>query len=156
MPNHITNYLTITHSDAKKLEWLLSCFVKDGVGQEVSLDFNKIIPQPENLFKGNLGQAEEEYCKKNNIPNWFDWNVSNWGTKWNSYSGEVLESKKDKIICRFDTAWNPPNPIFERLKEMGFIINGYWVDEGDDALNYINHPSDGAWIATTEFNIKEA
>ena len=47
-------------------------------------DFNKVIPQPENIFRGNLGRKEEEMCQKEGIPNWYDWNIANWGTKWNS------------------------------------------------------------------------
>jgi|APGre2960657423_1045063.scaffolds.fasta_scaffold01445_11 hypothetical protein len=47
--------------------------------------------------------------------NWYDWNVINWGTKWDC---EVLlsDSVKDHRLfdCEFDTAWSPP---------INFLIN---------------------------------
>ena len=77
-------------------------------------DFNKIIPQPENLFNGNLGAKEREMCKEQGIPNWYDWNIQNWDTKWNSYD-HVQHSDN---IFEFSTAWSAPFAIFEKLAEM--------------------------------------
>lgn len=41
-----------------------------------------ICPQPDNMFHGNLGERERQLCARKNIPNWYDWNIKNWGTKW--------------------------------------------------------------------------
>lgn len=64
-------------------------------------DFNKVIPQPENIFNGSLGQAEEDMCRREGRPTWYRWNIDNWGTKWNSYSNK----KEDDNIFTFETAW---------------------------------------------------
>lgn len=54
---------------------------------------------------------------------WYDWNVRNWGTKWdaNDEDGEIpdLENlqSQDTITYRFSTAWSIPEPIFRAMVE---------------------------------------
>jgi hypothetical protein len=51
--------------------------------------------------------------------NWYEWSVDNWGTKWNSYSFRIEEDRGDRALSfSFDTAWNFPTPIFEKLGTM--------------------------------------
>lgn len=48
--------------------------------------------------------------------NWYDWNIRNWGTKWDVAVADeekypdtyVMEQKQDFISYRFDTAWAVP------------------------------------------------
>jgi hypothetical protein len=55
--------------------------------------------------------------------NWYDWNVRNWGTKWDvavpdndSYhETEIIEEWSDRLIYSFNTAWSPPAPAIENL-----------------------------------------
>lgn len=72
-------------------------------------DFNKVIPQPENIFNGDLGEKEREMCRREGRPNWLDWNTENWGTKWGSYSCEKLEEN----IFTFETAWSSVKGILK-------------------------------------------
>ena len=65
-------------------------------------DFNKIIPQPDNLYKENLTSEKEIELDIKGIPNWYTWNVKNWNTKWNSYEHLELEHGS----YRFLTAWS--------------------------------------------------
>ena len=51
---------------------------KDYDTEGYEFDFNNFIPQPDNIFRGNLGSKEEKYCKDNNLPDWYNWNVDNW------------------------------------------------------------------------------
>ncbi len=74
-------------------------------------DFNKVIPQPENIFRGDLGRKEEEKCKLEGRPTWYSWNTENWGTKWNSYCCEC----ESKNTFTFETAWGG---VIEIIKEM--------------------------------------
>lgn len=76
-------------------------------------DFNKVIPQPENIFTGDLGREEEEKCRKEGIPTWYEWNCENWGTKWNSYS---CESEGDNTFV-FETAWSTVPEIITAMSE---------------------------------------
>ena len=65
---------------------------------------------PDHIFTGDLGQVEREKYGKNN---WYDWSSENWGTKWNSYSYH----KEQEGMFSFETAWNHPAVIMEKLSE---------------------------------------
>jgi hypothetical protein len=55
--------------------------------------------------------------------NWYDWNVRNWGTKWDVGVGdkeeypetELMEEDETSLSYRFNTAWSPPLPAIEKL-----------------------------------------
>lgn len=55
--------------------------------------------------------------------NWYDWNVRNWGTKWDVsvHDGEkypeteLMEESETSLAYRFNTAWSPPLPAIETL-----------------------------------------
>lgn len=146
MPNHITNSLEITHADAKKITWLKKCFITDGE-DAANLDFAKIIPPPNSKAYKDL--PDQETAKKS--PDWwYNWNCEHWGTKWNSYHGKIIQQSKYKIVCQFDTAWGPPEPIFAKLEEMGFTVGGLWKDEGDDQVHTIG--DGGNWYTNIDFD----
>jgi hypothetical protein len=52
---------------------------------------------------------------------WYNWNVANWGTKWNC--GDVWHDRADdsvvegKTSYNFDTAWSPAEPVVAALAE---------------------------------------
>ena len=55
--------------------------------------------------------------------NWYDWNVRNWGTKWDVavHDGdeypetELVEEDETSLVYSFNTAWSPPLPAIEAL-----------------------------------------
>ena len=57
--------------------------------------------------------------------NWYDWNVTNWGTKWDVAVSdneqwpetELVEEEdwSDRTVYVFNTAWSPPLPAIETL-----------------------------------------
>lgn len=135
MPNHITNRIKITgDSDAAKR--VLDKIKNDefGVG---TIDFEKIIPMPKNIFKGNLGIRERELYGKDN---WYDWSVANWGTKWNAYGFDPNTDYSKKKELRFLTAWSAPHPVIEKLAEMfpSVKFEHEWADE-DIGMNCGRH-----------------
>ena len=126
MPNHVTNILRFD-ADLKKVKEILEVIKQDeyGVG---SFDFNKIIPMPEDVFRGNLGSAERELYKNKN---WYDWSINNWNTKWNSYGYECMTQPFEGSEIIFFTAWSAPIPVIEKLSEMfpEVEIEHLWADE---------------------------
>ena len=122
MPNWSSNIVVIECSEdtKEKIKSALAGVVKgedlngNEVTEEMAFDFNSLIPMPDNIFRGNLGQAERE---KYGTDNWYDWSCENWGTKWNACHVE-LEENDDSLCYRFDTAWDAPRPIVNRLREM--------------------------------------
>lgn len=121
MPNHVTNKIEFIGKkyDIEKVLELIKC-------EDECIDFNKIIPTPDNIYQGNLGPEERKLYGANN---WYDWNRENWGTKWNAYWSS-LES--DNVLI-FHTAWSTPIPVFEKLAEICYEHNvsfiGKWADE---------------------------
>lgn len=139
MPNHVTNRIRLT-GDPQAIQRLLRAVayddlsemdIPDGVN---TIDFNKIIPQPAELYRGDLGKSEREKYKRNN---WYDWNIGNWGTKSNSY-GYGRETA-EQTLC-FDTAWAPPHPVIRKLSEQypDIAIEHRWADE-DSGYNCGRH-----------------
>mgnify|MGYP003291331784 CR=1 FL=1 len=122
MPNHVTNMIQFS-GEQKDIDKILE-LIK---GEESCIDFNKIVPMPENIFRGNLGQKERELYGKNN---WYDWSCFNWGTKWNAYSDSL---DKEENTITFDTAWSCPLPVLDKLAEICYKHNvsftGKWADE---------------------------
>lgn len=128
MPNWCMNNLTITHSDTDKLQEFVDAYNSGGV-------CNHFIPTPEN-------------------EDWYSWNISNWGTKWDfglREYGEPATVENNKVSISFNTAWSPPTQFYEHLcDEHGYVIKasywepgmafcGWWTDDGgDDYYEYVD------------------
>lgn len=153
MPNHVTNILVVT-GDEDQRQAMFEAVKQDKYGLG-SLDFNKVIHTPGNIYQGNLGEAERaKYGKKN----WLDWNTSNWGTKWNSYGYHVQTAKEfDGSTLTFDTAGSSPQPVIAALaaKYPDLSFSHKWADEdfghnvgekeyGGGEETFSNVPKDGS------------
>lgn len=126
MPNHVTNILEIKGSK-KRAEQIFSEIgsIHKYEGKDICLiDFEKIIPMPIHIYKGDLTPEKEEEKK---VDNWYNWSINNWGTKWNSYDNVKLSDFKVK----FNTAWSCPIPIFIALSKKfdDIDIIGRYADE---------------------------
>ena len=63
--------------------------------------------------------------------NWYDWCVSNWGTKWEASLYGVSRENDNSIIISFDTAWAPPTSFYEFIAgETEFYVNAMYIEEG--------------------------
>lgn len=96
MPNWVYNSVSL-HAPTEQLrDFYDTLCVQDG-DKEPAFSFQAIIPRP----------TEED-------ENWYNWNSTNWGTKWDAGDGWV-ELEEDYLSIRFDTAWSPPIPIFSEI-----------------------------------------
>lgn len=81
--------------------------------RESEFSFNNIVPAP-------IGTDEYDEVK---LPGgaisqgWYDWNINNWGTKWDA--GDVYADRADDthMVYSFSTAWSPPMPVMHKLAE---------------------------------------
>ena len=126
MPNHVTNIITY-EGDRKQIAEMLEAIKNNELGIG-TVDFQKIIPMPDDIYTGDLGPKERElYGEKN----WYDWRRANWGTKWNCYGYEegIDYSQTDSLW--FQTAWSAPHPILQKLTEMfpEIEFKHQWADE---------------------------
>ena len=58
MPNHVTNILRVS-GNPERVRAMFEAIKDDKIGLG-SIDFNKVTPMPENIFRGNLVMAERE------------------------------------------------------------------------------------------------
>ena len=111
MPNHITNRIKLIGEPAE-VKRVMEAVKNDEVGLG-SLDFEKIIPMP--------ADVDDSY----------NWCISNWGTKWNSYGYESIENPDDSDNISFLTAWSAPHPVLEKLLSMSGLMKIYHITAGE-------------------------
>lgn len=81
------------------------------------IDFNRIIPMPEELREtearvGEPSEKQKANLKKYGYKDWYGWACDNWGTKWNAYEQEPGED-----CLSFWTAWSFPEPVLRELSQ---------------------------------------
>lgn len=58
-------------------------------------------------------ETHDRFMREYGGTNWYNWNTSNWGTKWNAYDIE----RRDEETIKFETAWAFAEPIILALSE---------------------------------------
>jgi len=125
MPNWCDNSVRLSHSDKSKVDALFA--VLESEEREV---FQHLRPRPE---------SEKD--------NWYDWNVTNWGTKWEISVIDWNREDDNTIWIGFDTAWAPPISLYEYIYNLGWQVEGLyheggmafcgiWKDGDDDYYEY--------------------
>ncbi len=101
--------------------------------------------QEERIAKDELTEAEKnwgisrgltqalanEYKKKFGHCDWYGWQTSNWGTKWNAYDQHDV----DENCIEFDTAWSNPYSLMVKLSTM-FPEVTFEVQYADEDFGY--------------------
>ena len=116
MPNHVRNLLQVSGQDEDvRALWTFVCRREpDPATGEVrpvpdTMDFGRVIPVPETIRamedKGDFTGPRDGKLTPHS------WRVRNWGTKWNAYEVDPVES----FGMRFCTAWSPPVPVLQAL-----------------------------------------
>jgi hypothetical protein len=87
-------------------------------------------------YKKELDKVREELNRKYfGYKDWYDYCVSEWGTKWDigrdSAPTLLMKDIKDKTVTfDFDSAWSFPSGAYEKLVDMGFSIKAYYFEGG--------------------------
>jgi hypothetical protein len=125
MPNWCDNSVRLTHSDKSKVDALEAVLLSED--KQV---FQHLRPMPE---------SEKD--------NWYDWNITNWGTKWEISIHDWERQEDDTIWISFNSAWSPPIALYEHIygegweveglyHEGGCAFAGIWNDGNDDYHEY--------------------
>lgn len=119
MPNYCVNQLRID-GNAKDIKALLELVKgKDEDGEDLVFDFEKILPTPLQLLQHSAPQDNKRLAKKFSklygAPDWYEWRIKNWSTKWNLTDEAQFDWGKKWISGCFDTAWSPPRKIIKAL-----------------------------------------
>jgi hypothetical protein len=132
MPNWCSNGITLRHADPAMIERVLK-------GREGLL--MEFLPTPKDLtdtvsgFVGEDKQAAHEAQQLANIAkhgykDWYDWNINNWGTKWDFALESIERTDANTVSGSFESAWSPPTTAYERLMELGFEIEAFYYEPG--------------------------
>lgn len=132
MPNWCDNRMTLRNDDVAKIDALeVELSKKNDEGRSTAEPFNHLRPQPE-------GVGDD----------WYNWNCSNWGTKWDADIIDWERTDVNEITFCCNTAWSPPIALYEHLTEEGWIVDAvyhecgmcfagtYTSENGDDCYEY--------------------
>lgn len=111
MPNWCQNSVTISGSKEQVDEF--EQFLVQNDGKDWFDFFN---PTPEEL-------------KTVDAAAWYEWNIENWGTKWNCNAQDWVR-EENTISFWFDSAWGPPIALYEFAENVGFTVYGQYHEEG--------------------------
>jgi hypothetical protein len=112
MPNWCMNNITVSHADPAKVQEFADAY---NSGQTC----DHYLPVP-----------KEYYEDTGPFPRWYNYCINTWGTKWDFGKGEhddLAVVENNEVSISFDSAWSPPNGLYDELHRQGYILNGsYW------------------------------
>lgn len=124
MPNHITNQIVFKQISEEQKDTLCEFIIRG-----VDVDFSLLVPAPLNLWNGSFGDSHEKAFGKRIQ---MEWQIENWGTKWNAYDTRPIEWVDNTLSITFDTAWRPPYPwLAAVLNKFRLSFKHHWIDEGN-------------------------
>jgi len=149
MPNWCYNNVDITATTEEGkalLERVSRAEAADGF-------FGMFLPLPEILrdtvspTPDNLDSVQRQVMiAQTGHTNWYDWQVANWGTKWDI---DPVSEDFDGVTLSlsFDSAWAPPVQFYEYLREQGFEVSANYYEPG---MAYA-----GEWVNGEDFMIDD-
>jgi hypothetical protein len=142
MPNWCYNHLDITGGDVSAIKAKLNTpfeVMHDNWNAEtkqmekkmykysnpVFAFWNIIKPTDLETYHGPQPQIDLSKGISFESDHWYDWNVRNWGTKWDVAVGDddkypetsLTDESKTSLGYRFNTAWSPPSEAIAKLSE---------------------------------------
>jgi len=149
MPNWVRNQVTIT-GDPEKVEALKKQvgastqipgveYVKDSEGKMVKNEdgtdwlttpITHSEDSPIFSFWNVIQPTKDEYESYAN-QGWYDWNVANWGCKWDANDIEEVDDSAGHWHVSFDTPWASPTEVFQALslQHPDVTICAEWTEE---------------------------
>ena len=131
MPNWCMNKLTVSHVDSVMVDRFEKAY--------------------------NLGKACNEFLPLPEGEDWYNWQINNWGTKWDIGADVGTEKEEwyglkatrvdNEVSCSFDSAWAPPIGLYDKLVELGYTVRASYWEPGmafcgiwnDGADNYVEY-----------------
>jgi len=146
MPNWCSNRVHISGSKDDVTSFI---YLVRGGSEDDIFSFQAILPCPEELHQHTASQFDTEIGKelieKYGASDWYQWQVNNWGTKWDA-SGSYLDYCDEESACwYFETAWSPPEGIYNELSRRfpDLSISWFFDEPGMQIAGYLNNPIHG-------------
>jgi hypothetical protein len=134
MPNWCNNGLVLTHKDPAMIDRVVKS-ANEGI-------LNEFIPCPQELVDtvaGSMPQGPERDAhqaqmarniEKFGHKDWYDWNIANWGTKWDISADTCDRVDANTVRLSFDSAWSPPLGAYAKLEGQGFKVQAFYYEPG--------------------------
>lgn len=150
MPNWCQNSLTVRHDDPAMIKRAEESFARGEFCQE-------FVPCPQELKdtqSPNSNENVDQLIEKYGYADWYSFNISQWGTKWDfGDSDGINDVQEHEITVYFDSAWSPPIALMEKLEQLGFKVDliynetgmafcGRYAEGFDDYYEYANLSAD--------------
>jgi hypothetical protein len=185
MPNWVYNSMSVSGSKETIAEFkeLASRKAPTGMESDGTLTYdekpevlsfwNFIEPEDKAVYFGASdykpaeyeGWSMEErlaYSMKFSSDGWYDWNVRNWGTKWDAGSVDLGSETETTLNYTFDTAWSIPEPVFEAMVKKFPTLDFDFSSEEEQGWGAEYTSSDGeedgeerSLIMTSEWDIPD-
>ena len=127
MPNWCLNHLTISHPDTDRVDRFESAYMRGDVCET-------FLPEPKDDEGNPIVGADYDENGKFKMPDWYEWRIANWGTKWDfgydTDRGLQPTRVDNEVTVRFDTAWSPPLGLYECLNALGYSVQAYYFEPG--------------------------
>lgn len=136
MPNWVSNTISVTAESKTEMDAFLDKAkgIESKIRSEGNEDFHFgafVHPTDEDLpyYTGEIEEEKPEgwddlssaeqltHNLKFSGRGWYDWNITNWGTKWDACSSYISKTDDLTASISFETAWSPPEPIFRAIVE---------------------------------------
>jgi len=147
MPNHCINYLTVS-GDAKEIKRFHEAITAGELqDHEQFRILDNLLPTPQELCNtvkgystsGEQNAANEEKRKANlekfGVPDWYEWNCKNYGSKWSDFDGGFGAITDNEINMTFVSAWSPVGEgirnVSKQFPTLDFVLS---YDEGGMAF----------------------
>jgi hypothetical protein len=173
MPNWVSNQLNITGPKeeldrfqaqaGKAYSTKKQTFTDEGISwiDEISqeeLSFWNFISPDESILEEYFGPQPQhtlEQALRHEGNHWYDWNVRNWGVKWDAGHVYMDRDSDTKLVYTFETPWSAPEPVFlemvESFPELSFEYR--FLEEQGWGGEY--HASEGLYWIVDEWEIPE-
>lgn len=81
---------------------------------------SSFIPLPKELenTKSPTIKKDLNLIYKYKYDNWYDWKITNWGTKWDFEINSIDDGIEEERTILFDSAWNPPIEGIKKISKL--------------------------------------
>ena len=73
-------------------------------------------------------------------PNWFDWQIENWGCKWGASDPKLLEDSDTLLLYTFDIPGGPPYQLYRQLwlRFLNLSLSWFYYEPNMEIEGYLN------------------
>lgn len=138
MPNWCSNYVTITAPAKQVFDNFMQHMEAHWSWNPNEMDEYKASDEPAGFCSYFLPEPEYEVKeaadpKQFVMPDWWNFRVENWGTKWEvSFDKQDCDIDEEELSIRFffDSAWSPPVGVYEAAVDQGWKVDATYCEPG--------------------------